>query len=328
MGSSLAQSAPTRIRSYLGRSKPLWDVAGWEARRLVASPYTWLVVLAVFGIFSLIMASRVGWSTWGFGDGIVNLQADIPYGSVMSIYYDLPFDLIFPLVLVVVFLVSDGVARDWHRRTHELVMATALPTWAYVWGRYLVVTALSLFFAFEMLAAIVFLITIEHTSIGGADYPAAQIGPVLAPWAAMVLPATIFAGGLGFALGTLLFQHTTYVKLAIALGWFMWLIALPGIVQGNPDVPEWLLRWEPTYVGLRTGLYDLYDSVFHQSVTPLERSGHPISHGQLLTIYHHLIYELPDTWSWLPAHLIWATGAVGVVGLAAYLFKRYQNAVR
>jgi hypothetical protein len=103
---------------------------------------------------------------------------------------------------------------------------------------------------------------------------------------------------------------------------------LPGIVQGNPDVPEWLLRWEPTYVGFRTGLYDLYDSAFHNAVLPLERSGHPISHGQLLTIYHHLIYELPDTSSWLPAHLIWAIGAVGAVGLAAYLFKRYQNAVR
>jgi hypothetical protein len=75
-------------------------------------------------------------------------------------------------------------------------------------------------------------------------------------------------------------------------------------------------------------LYDLYDSAFHQSVTPLERSGQPISHDQLLTIYHRLIYELPDTWSWLPAHLVWAMGAVGAVGLAAYLFKRYQNAVR
>jgi hypothetical protein len=117
-------------------------------------------------------------------------------------------------------------------------MATSLPTWAYVWGRYLVVTALSLFFALEMLAAIVLLITIEHMSIGGADYPAAQIGPLLAPWAALVLPATIFAGGLGFALGTLLFRYATYVKLAIALGWFIWLVVLPGIVQGNPNVPE------------------------------------------------------------------------------------------
>src|SRR5215469_1983392 len=322
MRTSVARAVPGDKVRYAGRSNPLWEVMSWEARRLAVSSYTWLVVVAVFGIFSLIMASRVGWSTWGFGDGTVNLQADIPYGSVMSIYYDLPFDLIFPLVLLVVFLVSDGVSRDWHRRTHDLVMATAVPTWAYVWGRYLVVTALSLFFAVEMLVAILLLITIEHMSIGGADYPAAQMGPLLAPWATMVLPVTIFAGGLGFALGTLLFRHSTYVKLAIALGWFIWLIALPGIVQGNPDVPEWLLRWEPTYVGLRTGLYDLYDGAFHNAVLPLERSGHPISHGQLLTIYHHLIYELPDIWSWLPAHLMWAIGAVGAVGLAAYLFRR------
>jgi hypothetical protein len=301
----------------------------WEVRRLVASPVTWLVVVAVFGTFILIMLSRVFRSTWGFGDSIVNLQADIPYGSSMRLYYDLPIDLIYPLVLVIVFVVADGVARDWHRRTHELVMATAVPTWAYVSGRYIVVTALSLCFAVEMLLAMVLVITVEHATIGGALYPPARLGSVLAVWAALVLPVTTFAGGLSFVLGTLLFRMTTMVKLAIALAWFIWLSTLPAITQGHPDIPEWLLRWDPTYVGLaRTGLYDIYDSAFQSSVTPLEHSGHPVSQSQLLHIYRYLIYDLPQSASWLPPHLIWALAALGAVVLSAGLFQRYRNAVR
>jgi hypothetical protein len=105
--------------------------------------------------------------------------------------------------------------------------------------------------------------------------------------------------------------------------------ALPAIARGNPNIPEWILRWDPTYTGLvNTGLYNIYDSAFQSSVTPLEQSAHPVSHGQLLNIYHQLIYESPQSGSWLPPHLVWGLGAIGAVLLTAYLFKRYRNAVR
>jgi ABC-type transport system involved in multi-copper enzyme maturation permease subunit len=309
----------------------LWQVTAWEARRTVARPTTWLLAVAVFAIFALVMDSRAFCGgTWGWGDGRgLNLQASIPYGSAMQVYYDLPFNFLFPLVLVVVFLAADGVARDWQRRTHELVMAAALPTWAYVWGRYLVVLALSLCFAVEMLLAILLVVAVKHATVGGACYPAPRVGPVLATWAALALPATIFAGGLSFALGTLFFRATTLVKLAIALGWFLWMGALPAITQGNPDVPQWVLRWDPTYVGLvRTGLYDLYDGAMTQLALPLEGSGHTVSQAQLLDIFHRLVYELPDVASWLPPHLVWALLAVGLVAAVSRVFKRYQNAAR
>jgi ABC-type transport system involved in multi-copper enzyme maturation permease subunit len=319
-------------RSTLSAPSPrlLLAVARWELLRTFASRATWLVAAAMFGLFALVMASRVYVSTWGFGDAVVNLQADIPYGSAMRIYYDLPFDLMFPLVLAIVFLAADGVARDWQRRTHELVMATAIPTRAYVWGRYFVVLALSLFFAIELLLAILVLIAFEHAAIGGADYPPAQVGSVMAVWAAMVVPTTIFACSLSFAIGTLLFRRTVLVKLAMALAWFIWISSLPAIVRGNPyDVPQWFLRWDPTYVGLaHTGLYDIYDHAFYQSVIPLEleRSGHAVSQAQLLGIFHQLVNELPDSGSWLPPHLVWAAGAICVVGAASFAFRRFQHA--
>ncbi len=330
----IARIAPTRQLARgkvpaLRRPNPALAVVGWELRRVFASPAMWLTAVAVFGAFALVMAARAFRSTWGFGDGVVNLQADIPYGSAMRLFYDLPFDLLFPLVLVVIFLVADGAARDWHRRTHELVMATALPTWAYIWGRYLVVTVLSLFFAVELLLAILLLVTIEHATIGGANYPAAQLGPVLATWAALVLPTTVFAGGLGFALSSLTFRATTLVKLAVSLGWFIWLSALPAITRGNPDVPQWLLRWDPTYVGLaHTGLYDIYDRAFWDSVVPLERSGQAVSQGQLLHLFHQLVYALPDSGSWLPPHIVWAVGTMALVLWVSLRFRRYQDATR
>jgi hypothetical protein len=287
----------------------------------------WLTALAVFGIFALIMVWRAFRSTWGFGDGVVNVQVDIPYGSAMRLYFDMPSNLLFPLVLLVVFAAADGVARDWHRRTHELVMSTGLPTWAHVWGRYLVATAVSLFFAIEMLLAILLVIAIEHATNGGANYPAVQPGPVLATWAALVLPTTLFAGGLAFALSTLFFRVTTLVKLAIAVGWFIWLGAVPAITRGNADVPQRALRWDPTYAGLvDTGLYDIYDHAFGAGVAALERSGHPVSQDQLLSLFHQLVNTLPDIGSWLPPHLAWAAFVVALVALASRMFKRYRNA--
>jgi ABC-type transport system involved in multi-copper enzyme maturation permease subunit len=324
---SVAQEAQIRQRPVATRWKPLWEVMAWEMRRIVASPVMWVTALAVFGIFALVMLWRAFPREWGFGDGVVGLRVDLPYGSAMRLLYDMPSNLLFLLVLLVVFAVADGVARDWHRRTHELVMVTELPTWAYIWGRYLVATAVSLFFAVELLLAILLLITIEHVINGGADYPAAQLGPVLATWAAVVLPTTIFVGGLSFALSTLFFRATTLVKLATALGWFIWLGALPALTQGNANVPQWLLSWDPTYVALiEPGSHEIYYRALSAGVAPLEGAGQPVSQDQLLGLFNHMVNTLPDLNAWLPPHLVWAAGAVGLVAVTSLVFKRYQNA--
>ena len=40
----------------------------------------------------------------------------------------------FVFALMLPFVVTEGVAADYKRRVHELLMATPLPGWAYVWG--------------------------------------------------------------------------------------------------------------------------------------------------------------------------------------------------
>src|SRR5260370_39675981 len=96
-------------------------------------------------------------------------------------------------------------------------MATAIPTRAFVWGRYFVVLALSLFFAIELLLAILVLIAFEHAAIGGADYPPAQVGSVMAGWGALGVPTTNVGFSLTFALWTPLLPRKGLVALAIAL---------------------------------------------------------------------------------------------------------------
>jgi RNA polymerase sigma factor (sigma-70 family) len=226
------------------------------------------------------------------------------------------------------FAIATNLARDWHRRTHELVMSSALPTWAYIWGRYLVATAVSLFFAVELLLAILLVIAVEHETKGGADFPAAQPDAVLATWAAVVLPTTIFVGGLSVALSTLFFRATTLVKVATALGWFIWMVAVSPITQANANVPQWLLRWDPTYVGLvePSPSYDIYYRALSAGVAPLESSGQPVSQDQLLSLFHQVVNTLPDIDSWLPPHVAWAALALGLVALTSRMFKRYRNA--
>ena len=102
------------------------------------------------------------------------------------------------------------MTRDLHRRTHELLLTTALPTWAYVWGRYLVGLVMSLGLAVLLLVAILGMGGLLHLTV--TDYPAPQIGTVLLLWVGMVLPATILVSSLGFALGTLLPRLSTLIK--------------------------------------------------------------------------------------------------------------------
>src|SRR6266404_8688170 len=93
------------------------------------------------------------------------------------------------LGMLLPFVNADGVTRDLHRHTHELLLATALPTWAYVWGRYLTCLLLSLGLALLLLAAILVMGLFLHLTI--TDYPLPQIGNVMVIWIGMVAGASV-----------------------------------------------------------------------------------------------------------------------------------------
>jgi ABC-type transport system involved in multi-copper enzyme maturation permease subunit len=77
----------------------------------------------------------------------------IPGTSTWGLLLTLPTTVLL-LVLLLPFVAADGVTRDLTRRTHELLMTTAVPSWAYVWGRYLTGLLMSLGLAVLLLAAI------------------------------------------------------------------------------------------------------------------------------------------------------------------------------
>src|SRR5207244_2288730 len=140
------------------RPLPLTRVMAWELRRFRASRLFWLQALGFF-CFSLFL-------TWAlhapenFSGGVVSnggggesLSGFVAGTSAWGLLHTLPTSLVV-LVLLLPFVTVDGVTRDLQRRTHELLLATALPTWAYVWGRYLMGLVMSLALALLFLVAI------------------------------------------------------------------------------------------------------------------------------------------------------------------------------
>ena len=92
-------------------------------------------------------------------------------------------------------------------------MTTALPSWAYVWGRYLVGLLMSLGLATLLLVGILGTGIVLHLTVAG--YPAPVIGITLLLWVGMVVPATMLVSSLSFAVVTLFPRLCILVKIVI-----------------------------------------------------------------------------------------------------------------
>lgn len=196
--------------AILPRSQPLLAVMTWELRRLRASRTTWLLPLAALILFLVVRWTQrlpIPWGPLSVSDHAslrYTFSSTIEPSSPWALTTVLPTTLVFLLAVTLPFVCADGVALDLKRRTHELLMTTSLPTWAYVLGRYLIVLGLSLGLAVLLLIAILGMALALHLGLGGADQPPPQVGPVLAFWAALLQPTVILVSSLSFALGTVL----------------------------------------------------------------------------------------------------------------------------
>jgi ABC-type transport system involved in multi-copper enzyme maturation permease subunit len=212
------------------------------------------------------------------------------------------------LVLLLPFLMTDGVTRDLQRRTYELVVTTALPAWAYVWGRYLAGLVVSLSLAVLLLAAVLSMGVILHRTV--PEYPFPAINAALLLWVAIVVPATIFVASCGFAFGTLFPSLSTPIKVVILALWILGAVLIRGLVS-DAIPPGWYVNWDPT--GTITGL-------------GIEQQQYSLNTG---AIDHQLFYaienKLPTIGSWFPAHL--ALGGLGLllVLVVSVAFKRSRD---
>lgn len=299
------------------RPHPLLSVMAWEFRRFRASRLFWFQALGFF-CFLLLM-------TWAlkipmqFGrpamSGHEALDGFVAGTSAWGLLQTLPSASLVLLVLLLPFITADGVTRDFARRTHELLLTTSLPTWAYVWGRYLMGLLISLGLAVLLLVAILLMGGLLHLTVPA--YPWPPTDAVLLLWAGMVVPATILVSSLGFAFGTLFPRLVTLVKMVILVGWIMGAVVIPTGLHGTTP-PAWYVNWDPTSAITALGMLPQYADNFN-GLQGIENQ------VQLQQFLLPLENKMPSLSGWFAPHLLLAGFSLVLVLVAALAFKRSRD---
>jgi ABC-type transport system involved in multi-copper enzyme maturation permease subunit len=304
----------------IGHRSLLLKVMAWEFRRFRASRLFWFQALGLFGFFLLIMWV-LHWSEGidvvsvnGGGSG-VSLTGSVAGTSAGGLLDILPTILVV-LVLLLLFVTADGVTRDVHRRTHELLMTTALPTWAYVWGRYLAGLVMSLALALLLLVSLLGMGWLCHLTV--TDYPAPEIGNLLLLWVGMVVPATILVSSVGFALSTLLPRLSTLIKTVVMLAWLGVALVIPLSMGGASALPpaSWYVNWDPTSAITARGLLHAY--AIHPGPTITTET-------QFQQFILSVENKVPDLVGWFAPHLGLSGVSLVLVLVAALAFKRSRG---
>ncbi len=321
--SNISVEAPSLPSSQ--HPNPLATVVSWELRRLRAARSTWIIVLLVFVLSCLIewalrsadqytisfaFGLRTFWIDWGSNYGLFNTLPQVP-GIVLGLY--LPF------------LCTDGVARDLKRRSHELLMTTATPSWAYVWGRYLSCLLASLALACLMLMALIFVALIRH-QIQPDIYLVPDPRGLAILWALIVLPPTILISSISFALGTLWPQISTIIKVALLVGWFLMgqitarmIASVASCQQCALNKKPGLAIWDPTSLALS------FSQSTNSFLKQLALQTHTQNTQLFLASLHTLEQQLPDMSTWIIPRLIWIVIGIAFVMLASLFFRRFRN---
>jgi len=294
----------------------------WELRRFRASRLFWLQSLGFFCLSSFVIWTQQIPLTLNHAHAKVPFFGFVAGTSAWGLLMILPSGTLMLLGMLLPFVNADGVTRDLSRRTHELLMATALPTWAYVWGRYLAGLVMSLGLAGLVLTSILGMGWLLHLTI--TDYPLPEIGNLMVIWIGMIASATVLVSSLSFALGTLLPRLTTLVKIVILLAWFVG-VEIISIVLGNAShaanfsLPAWYINWDPTSEGIALGLFNKYMTDF-SNMADKATSTAQTQHG-LLTVENTLI----DLGGWFAPRLLLAGLSLVLVLIVALTFKRSRN---
>src|SRR5215469_1309011 len=303
---------------------PLWSVLAWEIRRLSASRLFWSQAIGLLGFLLLLtwvlrVAGHEAVIQGGRGLQTVEMSAFVAGASPNGLLIILP-TILLVLVLLLPFVSADGVTRDVTRRTHELLVTTSVPTWAYVWGRYLAALATSLGLALVLLLALIAMGEILHLAIAG--YPAPVMGGTLLLWVGMVVPATVLVGGVGFALSTLAPRFSVLVKVVILVGWIVGAEVIPismGLQSGAINPPSWYVDWDPTSGVTAMGLLAAYRVKPGPSITS------DASFQQLLLSVEN---KIPTTTGWLGPHLLLILPALALVLIASLGYRRCRDVLR
>jgi ABC-type transport system involved in multi-copper enzyme maturation permease subunit len=295
-------------------TNPLVSVLAWELRRYLTTRRFWLQALGFF-CFVLLL-------TWAqsrsFEFSMPSASGFVAGTSAWGLLLSLPTTVVL-LVLFLPFVNADGVSRDLQRRTHELLMTTALPTRAYVWGRYLIGLLMSLGLAVMLLAALLGMGELLHQT--DSTYPSPQVGTLLLLWGGMVVPATVLISSLSFALGTLFPRHSTLVKIGILVTWVVGAVVIPITLyfpSGPNHLPTWYSSWDPTSALTGLVLFSRYNSDANKLSSSIKNP------AQFQHLLNTIANRTPDISTWLAPHLIESLLSFLLVVLAAFAFRRFR----
>jgi ABC-type transport system involved in multi-copper enzyme maturation permease subunit len=275
-------------------------VWGWELRRVAARRLSWVLALAAFLFFAGMIQFKHAWSL-GTEQGF----AFAVYGtSAVGVLYEFVNVLMFVFALMLPFVVTEGVAADYKRRVHELLMAAPLPGWAYVWGRFLAAATLGLGMSVLMLLAYLLMAFVLHQR--SALYPLPAPGEVLAVWLVLAVPATLLIAGLGFSLGTLWPRRARVMTLALLITWML-LFTLGNVLGVNPTGNVMVVALVP----------GLMSSVQTQIAGA--------SPAQQALIIQQVQAVAPDLGRYLLAQYSLAALGLLLVAVTAAVFRRFQQ---
>ncbi len=278
-------------------------VAGWELRRMAASwPYR-LLPFAVCGAAFLL--TLVEADTLQLGGRVVTGPLNA-WGAFWLVSTALN-----TLKIVFIAVAAQLVAQDLTGRTYALLMATRLPNWAYLGGRWLAGVALCAGLSLAILPGFVGAGGLLHlrqpAQVGVPNLPALALA-----WAVMAPIDVLLVPTLAFALGTLRPRAAGTVGVISII---VWLIVLQGL-------PDWLGhpydRWIPAHSPLVLSLFyryaGQYDALAATVRDPLQR----VPLGQ------ELANRLPDVTLWLP-RLLWVGLSLPLLALTTARFNRFRE---
>jgi ABC-type transport system involved in multi-copper enzyme maturation permease subunit len=310
--SVVVQQAYKRPRpATFPRLQPLWSVMGWELFRYKEMRFSKFMIIGIALFFAL--------GAWSWASAYTYL----PYAStsVLGMTLEIPTTFSWTLAVTTPFLVAELVTRDRKLRVHELVMTTSIPTWAYVWGRYL--AGMSVCFALAVLALplillmnSIFFVLQPHATL------ASNVGTIVALWIITLLPILLVTG-LSFCLCTLLPRRATLLKLLVLMGWFVaWYSgAVVGWAVAGIQPSEQVAAWDPTTIAMPL---QLMREMYAKSGTLSSSAGTHALDAQRAIVAQQ---SLPDLTPWLLTHLLYAVLGLLLVALTALLFKRFRNAL-
>lgn len=313
ISSASSTSTEARIRSSSRHVNPLLIVMRWELRRLVSARSTWITPLLVFALACLVeLAEGTNTDphtvTTAFGVRTFGVDWLSPYG----LFHTMPMFLGMILALFIPFLCTDVVACDLKGRTHELLMTTAIPSWAYVCGRYLVSLLMSLCLACAMLLAIIAVALFMHQVQPSTLSVTPDLWRITVLWAALFLPATLILSSISFAWGTLWPRFSLAIKVVILLIWFLNEPIMSRLHVANP-------AWDPT-----SQLVAQAQST-GQMVTQFVLQTHQVSNPVFFARWYALEQQLPDMSSWMVPHLVWIGFGLAWVILTTLVFRRFRD---